>query len=217
MKLIVILLTLILLTSCSNHEDQTEVEDNKIHHEGEVDTDVSIDIDELENAGIPADRTQIKFNELTILLENIEMGWDDQDSFDDRSCEVDEIAYFNLYMGDWMYGKRIQIMEEEFDDIQIYVQEVIHVAMNSSREIEVPFCVLTDWKSITSEWTKIEQTNDQMIFNSQDKIYTDSIPYRLEQFKKAVRKSCGEKWYKEISQIESLEDLPATEFTSRYN
>jgi RNA 3'-terminal phosphate cyclase len=74
-----------------------------------------------------------------------------------------------------MDGKRIRFEETEFDRIQIYVQEVVHVVMDANREIEVTFCGLTDWKSLPSDWTQIEHTNDQMIFNSQDHVYTDSI------------------------------------------
>jgi hypothetical protein len=210
MKKELILLTIsILFLSCSNSPDKETV--NTDAAQVEALSSIKQDKKILKN-GI-----RVEFDELTIILENIEMDWEGSHLSDDKLYKTDSIAYFNLHPGDWMYDKTLQIEETEYDQIELYVQIVNHVGIDSERSIEMPFCVLSNWKNYTSGWVKIPSKNGELMFDSQIEIVEKNIKYSLSEFKTAVSKSCGKEWLEEIRHIEVLEDLPTSDFTSQYN
>lgn len=210
-----LIFSLTLLLSCSQSETEQAVSDtveiDPTEMESRIDTENDM-AEEVESSAF----IELSFTGLTLIIEYIEMGWDDMDSYDDRTCEADTIAYFNLYPGDWMDNKTFEILESEYDEIEIHVQEVVEVSLTTDRPIEVPFCVISNWKKSTSDWIKIEQESAKLSFGSIPDFNTNPIVYNAEELKKAVKASCGDEWYEDVRNIDNHEDLPSSEFTSQY-
>lgn len=161
---------------------------------------------------------QIQFADLTILLEEIEMGWDEMylTKNDSVYSTGSDTAYFDLWPGDWFFDKEFKVEQPEFDKIELYEKITFKMAMNSNRSIEVPFCVIYDWKTFETEWSQIQLDNDELKFMSNEKGTNAVINFTVEEFKAAVKEHCGTEWYNEIKNIKSIDELPSELFTSRY-
>lgn len=211
-----IFVTVMLFWACSNPENKTTNIDANSNDVVQA-TSSSVIPDTNSSGIIPENMVHIEFDELTVLLEDIEMGWNDMSSPDDKLYKADSIAYFNLYPGDWMYDKYFQIKEPEYEPIELYVQIVNHVTIDTERLVEVPVCVLTGWKNYTSNWIPVPIKNGVLKFDSQVNIEEAPIEYSLEELKAAVNEMCGEAWLNDIDQIQSEKNLPVSVFTSQYN
>lgn len=75
----------------------------------------------------------------------------------DGSLEAEgNTAEFDLMpCADWMEGKTFK-MTDGWEVQQIWMRTETHIAFNSKRMIEVPFCVLQDCKHIQTNWEQIE-------------------------------------------------------------
>lgn len=161
---------------------------------------------------------KIQYSDLTILLEEIEMGWDNMYLTDNDSIYVTDkdTAYFNLWPGEWFYDKKFKVEQSGFDKIELYEKIIYNMAMKSNRSIEVPFCVMGNWKTFESEWSQIQLKNDELKFKSNENATDAVINFTVEDFKAGVKEHCGIEWYDEIKNIKSLNKLPSELFTTRY-
>lgn len=151
------------------------------------------------------------------MLEEIEMGWEDMYRTDNDSVYITEkdTAYFDLWPGDWFYDKKFRVEQSGFDKIELYEKIIYKMAMTSNRPIEVPFCVIYNWKTFESEWSRI-QFDDEPKFSSNEDGIDAVIHFTVEEFKAAVKECCGIEWYNEIRDIKSKDKLPSELFTTMY-
>jgi hypothetical protein len=160
---------------------------------------------------------KIQYSDLTISLEKIDMGWENNLMGNDSIYLTDkDTAYFHLFPGDWFYDKKFKIEQSEFDQIELYEKISYKMAMNSNRSIEVPFCVIYNWKTFESEWSRIQLDNDELKFRSNREGTNAVINFTVEEFKAAVKEHCGIEWYNEIKGIKSMDKLPSDLFISAY-
>ena len=164
------------------------------------------------------DDVEVKFSNLSILLKDIDMSWKDEYNINDNIYETKkDTAFFYLNPGDWMYGKSFKIEQTTFDEIELYEQIEVKIAIETKRELEVPICILEDWKGYTSKWKKNQIDKKDLKFPiDQEKTEDHPISFTLDEFKLAVEKHCGIEWLNEIRNIESLNKLPTSFFTTRY-
>lgn len=223
-KTIKILTLILLLSSCVS--DRKEVEEK-------ID-DTSREQEELEKLLEEFDRVQlfrsvskstasngtqkIQFSDLTILVDEIEMGWDSMyRTGNDSVCKVDtDTAYFYLFPGDWFFDKKFTIQESGFDEIELYEKISYNMTMTSNRGIEVPLSVLNNWKTFESEWSRIQLDNNELKFMSNEDNVHPVINFTLEEYKAAVKEYLGIEWYNEIKNIKSKDKLPTYIFATFY-
>ena len=164
---------------------------------------------------------QIQFADLTILLEEIEMGWDEMylTNNDSVYSTSSDTAYFDLWPGDWFFDKEFKVEQSEFDKIELYEKITFNMAINSNQSIvkeDVPFCVIYNWRAFESEWSQIQLDNYELKFKSNENSTLAEIKFTVEEFKDAVKQHCGIEWYNEIEEIASIDELPSELFTSGY-
>lgn len=164
---------------------------------------------------------QIQFTDVTLLVEEIEMGWYDMYGSDNDSVytTTSDTAYFDLWPGQWFYDKAFKVVQSEFDQITLYEKITYNMAINSDGSIvtqDVPFCLMYHWKTFESEWSKIKMDQGDFRFKSNENNINPVINYTIEEFKAAVKEHCGEDWYNEIKQIKSMDKLRSELFTSYY-
>lgn len=161
---------------------------------------------------------QIHFTDLTILVEEIEMSWDDmyRTNNDSIYTTISDTAYFELWPGDWFFDKAFKVVQTEFDKIELYEKVTYNMAINSNLPVDVPFCVMYDWKTFESKWSKIQLKQDDLKFISNENEIRVKINYTVDEFKSAVKENCGIEWYNEIKDVKSVDKLRSEIFTSRY-
>lgn len=215
-----ILSLILLLSSCTSDGNKTENPDtNNSEHVDTVMPKGNIELyrsisDEVEKNGTQ----KIQYPDLTILLDKIDMGWDDMHTKGNDSIYITDkdTAYFKLFPGDWFYDKEFKIEQSGFDKIELYEKITYRMAMNSKRLIEVPFCVIYNWKTFESEWTQIKLDNEELKFRSNKEQINAVIDFTVEEFKAAVKEHCGIEWYNEIKNINSTDKLPSELFITTY-
>ncbi|MFH6994793.1 hypothetical protein [Flavobacterium sp. FlaQc-48] len=159
----------------------------------------------------------IKFPNLILSLKDIDMSWEDEYNKNDNIYETkQDTAFFYLNPGDWMFKKSFKIEEAAFDEIEMYGQFEIKVAIATKREIEVPVCILEDWKGYTSKWTKLKIDKKDLKFPIMDETTDQPINFTIDELKNAVEKHCGPEWLDEIRNIKAVDKLPASFFTTRF-
>ena len=164
---------------------------------------------------------QIQFTDVTLLVEEIEMGWSDMYGTDNDSVysTTSDTAYFDLWPGEWFYDKAFKVVQSEFDQITLYEKITFNMAINSDGSIvtdDVPICVMSHWKTFESKWSKIKMDQGNFRFKSNENNINPVIDYTVEEFKAAVKEHCGEDWYNEIKHIKSMDKLRSELFTSYY-
>lgn len=203
-----ILSFILLLSSCIS--DEKNVDTEKPKH--------AIQLYRSTSDYIETNETQkIHYSDLTILLEKIDMGWENNLTGNDSIYLTNkDTAYFHLFPGDWFYDKKFKIEQSEFDKIELYEKISYTMAMNSNRSIEVPFCVIDNWKTFESEWKQIQLDNNELKFMSNEESINAVINFTVEEFKAAVKQHCGIEWYNEIKNIKSMDQLPSELFITTY-
>ncbi|NGF74358.1 hypothetical protein G5B10_00575 [Fluviicola sp. SGL-29] len=221
MKNSVKIFTLILLLSpCIS--DGKNIENPDEHTNDRVDTEKPINEFQPYRSTshyVESNGTQkIQYSDLTIVLEEIEMGWDDMYLTDNDSIYVTDkdTAYFDLWPGDWFFDKKFNIEQSEFDKIELYEKIIYKMAMRSNRTIEVPFCVINNWKTFESEWSPIQLNQNELKFRSNEEDINPIINFTVEELKAAVKEHCGIEWYNEIKNMKSKDQLPSELFTTTY-
>lgn len=163
------------------------------------------------------DDVKIKFPDLTISIKGVDMNWKDDYNPNDNVYEAKiDTAYFDLNPGDWFYEKSFVIEEPEFDQIELYAQFEVNVAITTNREIEVPMCIIEDWKCYTSKWTKYKVDRKDLKFPIIEENKDNIIDFTIEELKLAVGKHCGSEWLSEIRNIQSRDKLPTSFFVTKY-
>lgn len=165
---------------------------------------------------IAKDDVKIQFSDLTVLIKDIDGSWKDENNINDNIYETkQDTAFFYLYPG-FVIENSFKIDQAVFDEIELYGQTEIKLGINTEQEIEVPFCVLEDFKSYTSKWRKLKINRNDLKFEMIDDKTNNPINFAIDELKLAVEKNCGTEWLDEIRNIESIDKLPVTFFTTRY-
>jgi hypothetical protein len=220
-----ILSLILLLSSCRTDVPKDESLDVNTNTSATNDTESSrhkfLSVNETPTKTENVKWQQIQFADLTIFLEEIEMGWDEmyRTKNDSVYSTISDTAYFDLWPGDWFFDKEFKVDQPEFDKIDLYEKITFNMAMNSNSSIvkeDVPFCVIYNWKTFESEWSQIQLDNDELKFMSNEEGTNAVINFTVEEFKAAVKEHCGIDWYNEIKDIKSTDKLPSELFTSSY-
>ena len=201
------------LLSCSGSSESNNSEPQADNNS--TDTTLFVDQDSVKQE-IPEGWIQINFDGLTVQMEEADMSWEGEESDGDYTFTRNDTAWFYLYPGDWMFDNELKIFDSKFDQIQLYTREVVNVGVDSERMIEVPFCVMGNWKSSVSQWVEIKGKDGLFVFESDVDYLTDAINYSLDDFMVAVTSNCGNEWYEEMLIYTSVDSLPTSEFTSEY-
>ncbi|MCC9065767.1 hypothetical protein [Flavobacterium piscisymbiosum] len=158
---------------------------------------------------------QIKFSNLTISMKDYDLSWGDEHP-NDRIYETkQDTVFFTLDPG-YMLDQPFKIEKTAFDEIELYGQFEIKTGMNTHQDVEEPLCVLEDWKSYTSKWSKLKIDREDMKF-----VYIESktdypINFTIEELKFAVGKHCGPEWLNEIKNAKSVDKSIITFFLTKY-
>ncbi|WP_374175111.1 hypothetical protein [Flavobacterium tructae] len=164
---------------------------------------------------------KVKFSDLTILVKDlikeVEMDWRNESDQDDYTYRAEkDTVYFNLIPGDWMFDKTFKIEQTEFEEIELYGQIEVKIGIETEREIEVPLCVIDNWKSYRSEWRKLKINQEDLKFIYFDESADPPIKFTIDELKIAVEKNCGAEWFDDIKNIKSLEKIDTSFFTTKY-
>src|SRR6218665_288411 len=190
-----ILTLLLLISSCisggNNVEKQDEISNEHVDSEKPKN---KIQLFRATSDDVENEMTQkIQFSDLTIVLEKIEMGWHDMYLTDnDRVYITDkDTAYFELWPGEWFYDKKFKVEQSEFDKIELHEKIFCNMSMNSKTTVQdVPLCVISDWKTFESEWSRIQLNNGELKFKSNENDIDAEINFTVEEFKAAVKEHC---------------------------
>lgn len=161
---------------------------------------------------------KIKFPGLTISILGIDMNFRDEYNPDHDLYQrtKKDTAYFDMYPGEWFYEKSFVIAEPEFDEIELYGQFEIKVAIATDRDIEVPVCIMEDWKGYTSKWTQYKVSKKDLKFPIIQENIEKPIDFNIDELKLAVAKNCEPEWASEIRNIQSLNKLRTSFFITKY-
>lgn len=162
----------------------------------------------------------IQFPDLSIILEKIDMNWNDNLlGIDSIYVTNKDTAYFNLLPGEWFDNKKFKVEPSEFDKIELYEKIVCKMAIQSDGSIvkqDVSLCVIYNWKKFESDWNRVQLDSDELSFKSNENNMDAVINFTVEEFKAAVKDHCGIDWYNEIKNIKTKDKLPAELFISSY-
>lgn len=161
---------------------------------------------------------KIKFADLTISLKDMNVFWweDDGDYHDNMYQTEKDTVYLDLNPGDEAFEKSFRIEQTAFDIIELYGQFEIKAALETKRELEVPVCILEDWKGYTSKWKKLKIDQKDLKFGIIDEKADYSIIFSLDEFKLAAEEHCGPEWLNDIKHIDAVDKLPVEFFTTKY-
>ncbi|WP_166923560.1 hypothetical protein [Flavobacterium poyangense] len=161
------------------------------------------------------DYIQIKFPDLTISVQDNDMSWRDK-YFNDRIYETkQDTVFFDLYPG-YMVEKSFKIKETAFDEIELYGQYEIKIGVNTKQDVESSFCVLDDWKSYTSNWSKLKIDKENLKFETIEEKNDYPINFTIEELKLVVEKHCGPEWSNELKDFESVDESLFNFFLTKY-
>ena len=218
-----ILAIILLLTSC-----RTNVSDNEGLDASSAETDVTtssghrfLTVNRTPTEAEDITWQRVQFADVTILVEKMDMGWHEMYLTDNDSIysTTSDTAYFDLWPGDWFYDKAFKVEQSEFDQIELYEQITYNMAISSNGSIvrgDVLFCVIYDWRTFESPWSKIKLDYGDLRFKSNENNTHAAIDFTLEEFKDAVNEHCGEDWYREIKNIQSKNKLRSELFASQF-
>ena len=119
--------------------------------------------------------------------------------------QTDSAVIFIEY-GEEIESKRIYITSNALTNFRIEQRYQTSVTIMD----EGPHCDLTDWKHFYSDWKTIA-VNDQgsFIADSYSEKENEQFPQTdINEFKEAVKKHCGDGWYKYIKDVKSLNNYP---------
>jgi hypothetical protein len=163
---------------------------------------------------------KIKFSDLTILIKDIEMASNAEYSSKDTIYETKkDTAYFNLMPGtEWMINKIFKIEQAEFNKIELYGQFEIKIELeiDGKGDSDDSSCILSDWKGYTSEWRELKVNQEDLKFLDLDKDKEDPISFTIDELKLAVKEHCGDEWFDGIKNIQSLDKIHTSFFTTKY-
>lgn len=164
------------------------------------------------------DGVQIKFPDLTVSLKGIQLFWWENGGWNyDGIYETEkDTAYFDLNPGEELFEKSFGIEQPEFDILELYGQFEMKVSLDTERELEVPVCILGNWKGYTSKWKKLKIDKKDLKLGTLDDHVDNPINFTLDEFKDAVEKHCGPEWLNDIKNINTLDKLPFDYFTTKY-
>lgn len=161
---------------------------------------------------------KIRYADVIIAIEAMDMGWDSMfRTKNDSLYKTDsDTAYFDLWPGDWFFDKLFKIENPEYDKIELYEKNISHFALNSNRIIEVPFCVLSNWKEFETDWARIQFTDNEYKFNSSEDETEIDTEFDINEFKVAIKDNCDDKWFEEFKNVQTKKGLRSEIFTSQY-
>jgi hypothetical protein len=200
-----------ILISCNDEVQPDQIETSTL----ELDT-TEIEWEEEQEPDIPFGMMEIVINEMSFLFEEIDMSCYYEVEGTENFCKFEDTAFFNLWPGDWMEDKVVKLKDDDSEIIEMYVQSVSVIGVDSDRMIEVPFCALSGWKNSTSSWKQIQPKNNEFHFESFDQ-ESEPLIVELDELKNELMNSCGEGWYEEYADADSLSQIPYWDFTDRYN
>jgi hypothetical protein len=214
-----LIVAILLFSSCKSGETDklqanSEVMDEKA---SELSKDTLSNPDEVIGSE-KGDWIRIKYANLTVSMEDVELGWEEMFLSDNDSLYTtkSDTAYLNLFPGDWFYDKKFKIEQKEYDDIKLYEKIEYHVSVSSNRAIEVPFCVMSDWRNFESDWSQIKLTKDQFRFASNEDKTDPIIDFTKDELLLAVKAHCGKEWYEELKSLGAKKRQLSDVFASSY-
>jgi hypothetical protein len=218
-----IILICFLLCSCKETSNDLNQESEKSQDLKELEEalnelteDTAVDKEEI--TSVYNDDVKIKFANLTVSLKDMNVfWWEAEGNNDDNIYETKkDTVYFDLNPGDEVFEKSFRIEQTAFDIIELYGQFEIKVALETKRELEVPVCILENWKGYTSKWKKLKIDKKDLTFGALEEKIDDPINFALDEFKLAVEKYCGPEWLNDIKHIDTVDKLPTDFFTTKY-
>ena len=125
-----------------------------------------------------------------------------------------DTAYIDLFPGVSVDELKFKIENPEYDDVELFEKIVYHVSMDSKRDMEVPVCIMSNWKKFESKWNRIKIDPTNPMFNTNEDNVKPMINYTKDEYLTAVKEHCGNDWWNEIKSISSVEKMPSDIFLS---
>ena len=201
-----------------NNEDEYSEIEQTIEPENSLSEEESVD--ETTNHKENYKWIKVKFKDVTIAIAEFELYWPDKYSFGSRNDSVykpkSDTAYLDLLPGVSVDQLRFKIESTEYDEIELFEKIVYHVSMDSQREMEVPVCIMSNWKKFESKWNPIKVDPTSPMFNTKQAKVKPTINFTKDEFFEAVNEYCGEDWLNEIKSISTVDKLPSDLFLSHH-
>jgi hypothetical protein len=216
MKKITSFLFIVLFISCSEVIDNSEkIRDNTVDTTANENSEVLSS--QIQNSDIPEGWMEVDIGQITFLFERIDMYGIGSSWVSEQKYKFKDTASFDLNPGWGIYDQIIKVKGSDLQITEMYVQNVVVIGVDSERIVEVPFCVLSNWKKSTSEWMKIHPKNNDFRFELGGNFDTQPLIVDLDELKTEIRNSCGEGWFEEFKDLDTLDKLPFSEFESQSN
>ncbi len=219
---LIVLLGVFAMSCTSTSEPTTDAVEVKVSEEVEYEVHESDPLPvepeyDFPTEGYPGSWVWIFFDELTLAVERIDMGWDDYNYPDDSTVKSSgDLVNFEMYAGSWMYDKEIRIVDSSYEFIGMYQQCSNSISIDTERIVEVPMCVLGGLGSYETGWVLVEQETNEMRLHVAEESEGELIPFTLGEFKSAVENDCGENWLQDYESTTSLDNVDYTMFTLSY-
>lgn len=207
---------LFFLISCSGSLDDSErsgVGNNTPQNENQ---EISKN-DSYQKSGVPAGWIQVEINSIEFLFEKVDLSGDITNGVNEQKCIFKDTAFFDLSPGDWMEDKVIKVKSDEFEITKMFVQEVTAISVDSKRLMEIPECVLSGWKRSASSWSEVQPLNNEFRFKTLDNFGSKPLSFELNELKIAIKNLCGNEWFEEFKDADSLSKISFSKTTIQYN
>lgn len=199
------------IQSCSNSQSSNNESSKPISTPiGQVDStleNISLGKSKEDSIGSPVN---LKFKELSLSIINFFVS--------DEEKKLTQIQQDTVYLfpelGESMEGKNISITTEQLINLKIEQRFETSVTIMG----DGPFCDLDEWKHYYSEWKILKANNKgQFVCDSYPLEERNKFPkIQITELKEMVKKKCGSKYFKQISEIKSPTEYPSTVGISRY-
>ena len=78
-------------------------------------------------------------------------------------------------------------------------------------------CVLSRWKKSASIWIQVQPLNNEFRFEIPENFDSQPLTVELNELKEGIKNSCGNEWYEEFRDVDSLNNISFSETTIQYN
>ncbi|MDP5099355.1 MAG: hypothetical protein NWQ27_05140 [Crocinitomicaceae bacterium] len=223
-KLLPLLFLMLFISSCAETVQEKKESEEEEYSEIEQSPESENPVSEEESVDVAINQEgdfkwiKVKYKDVTIAIAEFELNWPDKYSFGSRNDSVykpkSDTAYLDLFPGVSADALPFRIENSEYDEIELFEKIVYHVSMDSKRDMEVPVCIMTDWKKFESKWNRIKLDPTNPMFNTNQANVKPLINFTKDEFLSAVDKHCGNDWLNEIKSISSVEKMPSAIFLS---
>lgn len=155
-------------------------------------------------------RMTLKFKDVEVQMDYVELCEENGSAPEN----YEDTARLSVALGGEPGGKFLKIKGGDYKDITVLQRYETSITIMN----EGPHCDLTEWKHYYSEWQKLPFDPNKNAFKTLEYTGDDGsafVPVNIDEFKEAVKKTCGEEWWELVKGVSKIDEYPTAVSVSR--